>query len=342
MKKIILLLLLLFIVSFVIAGNVIPFPGLQTPGSIKIDNDQIYINDGAAIYIYSLKDFSLKKKFGKKGEGPREFKVHPNINRGGVAFHLYTDGIVVSSLGRVSFFTRDGNYIKEMNTGTILSEFIPFEKQFVGMGIDINGREQYLTYNFYDNQFKKEKEFFRIKAFVEGKSIDPVTIGIFPVLHACNGKIFINDYDGIIHIFGHKGSELAAVNISEFKNHFTRVKVTKNREKKYIEFFSSDYRFKQQFERDRHLIKFPGCFPVIRDYRAADDRLYIVTFREKEEEKELFIVDFDGKLVKRIWLKLDEINPRELYPYTIGNGKLYQLVENPDSGEWELHIIEIK
>ncbi len=342
MKKIILLLLLLFFVSFVFAGNVIPFPGLQKPGSIKINKDHIYINDGAAIYIYSLEDFSLRKKFGKKGEGPQEFKVHPNINRGGVAFHLYTDGIVVSSLGRVSFFTRDGDYIKEMNIGTILGEFVPFEKQFVGMGIDINGREQYLTYNFYDNQFKKEKEFFRIKVFVEGKSIDPVTIGIFPVLHTCNEKIFINDYDGIIHIFGHKGSELVAVNLSEFNNYFTKVKVTKNREKRYIDFFTSDHRFKYQFERDRHLIKFPEYFPVIKDYRAADDRLYIITYREKEDEKELFIVDFNGKLVKRTWFKLDEINPRELYPYTIKNGKLYQLVENSDSEEWELHIIEIK
>jgi hypothetical protein len=92
---------------------------------------------------------------------------------------------------------------------------------------------------------------------------------------------------------------------------------------------------------DRNLIKFPDYFPVIRDYRSSDDRLYIITYREKEEEKELFIVDFNVKLVKSTWLTIDEINPRELYPYTIENGKLYQLVENPDSEEWELHIIEI-
>jgi hypothetical protein len=31
----------------------------------------------------------------------------------------------------------------------------------------------------------------------------------------------------------------------------------------------------------------------------------------------------------------------QAYPYTINNGKLYQLKENPDTDEWELHSHEV-
>jgi hypothetical protein len=35
-------------------------------------------------------------------------------------------------------------------------------------------------------------------------------------------------------------------------------------------------------------------------------------------------------------------NPRETYPMTINYGKLFQLYDNEDTEEWELHIHKIK
>ena len=52
-------------------------PELQRPNMVLADSKQLYVADGASVLIYSLKDLKLRKKFGRKGEGPGEFKVSP-------------------------------------------------------------------------------------------------------------------------------------------------------------------------------------------------------------------------------------------------------------------------
>jgi hypothetical protein len=51
---------------------------------VQVDKNQLYITDGASVFIYSLKDYQLQKKFGKRGEAPGEFLVDPNIFSGSV------------------------------------------------------------------------------------------------------------------------------------------------------------------------------------------------------------------------------------------------------------------
>ncbi len=157
MRKIIVLLLILFWAVLFLGADVVPFPDLQRPASLKIHKDRVFINDGAVIYIHSLRDFKLLNRFGGEGEGPQEFKVHPNINKGGVVFHVQDDHIIVSSIGRVSYFTGNGRYIKEMNPNTLFGfgSFVPFGKSFVAMGIAGDAQKQYYTFNFYNDTFQK-------------------------------------------------------------------------------------------------------------------------------------------------------------------------------------------
>jgi hypothetical protein len=42
-------------------------PDILKPEFIQVDGDELFINEGPSIFIYSLKDFKLKKKFGKQG-----------------------------------------------------------------------------------------------------------------------------------------------------------------------------------------------------------------------------------------------------------------------------------
>jgi hypothetical protein len=39
---------------------------------------------------------------------------------------------------------------------------------------------------------------------------------------------------------------------------------------------------------------------------------------------------------------MEKMKRKAQYPLTIKNGKLYQILENPDSEEWELHIAAIR
>ena len=50
-------------------------PELSDPASFHIDGERIYIVERTTIHIYSSKDYTLIKKFGKRGEGPGEFRT---------------------------------------------------------------------------------------------------------------------------------------------------------------------------------------------------------------------------------------------------------------------------
>ena len=76
MKKVGLILILILFTNLAFAAKITTFPDLLKPGRLLVDGKQIFITEGITIRIYSLEDFSLQKKFGKMGEGPREFLKH--------------------------------------------------------------------------------------------------------------------------------------------------------------------------------------------------------------------------------------------------------------------------
>jgi len=72
MKKGYIILFFFLFVSFSFAKKVATLPELNNPFGLYIDVDRIFITEGVTTYIYSSKDYSLIKKFGKEGEGPGE------------------------------------------------------------------------------------------------------------------------------------------------------------------------------------------------------------------------------------------------------------------------------
>lgn len=82
----------------------VPLPDIMNPNSIVIDNQQIYIVQEVNVFIYSLKDFSLINKFGKAGEGPREFKKVPQPWIPSISLYLAGDKLMINSVGKITFF----------------------------------------------------------------------------------------------------------------------------------------------------------------------------------------------------------------------------------------------
>jgi hypothetical protein len=66
---------LFFLSCVVFAANTVELPDLLDPAAIHVDGNRMYITEHATIYIYSTKDYHLIKKFGRRGEGPKEFKL---------------------------------------------------------------------------------------------------------------------------------------------------------------------------------------------------------------------------------------------------------------------------
>jgi hypothetical protein len=149
--------------------------------------------------------------------------------------------------------------------------------------------------------------------------------------------MFYRGDDQKIYAFDENGKQIYSITPE-----YEKVKFTEELKNRYINFSKNDYRYKYVYEQDKHRIKWPEYFPLIRDLQVANKKIYIITFKSINDKKECYIYDSaNGEFIKKAFLPLAEKNVQELYPYTLKNGKVYQLVENLDEEEWELHVIDI-
>lgn len=339
-KSIRLFITVLLLAVFTFGAKVATFDELQKPDSIHVDKDRIFITEGTTIYIYSSKDFTLLKRFGKKGEGPREFLPNQAVRAGMLQLVVRPDEILVNSFRKLSFFTRDGVFKKEIKMTTPgFGMYKRVGKEYVGYGLAQYDKTPYITINFYDDKLGKVKEIFKYKIpGIDGKTIDPINMTKGPILISIEKRVFFNNgFNDIIYIFDENGKEVSQLQLGN-----SRSKLTKDREDRYVKYFKLPaFPFHRDFERDRNRVKFPEYFPAIRNFTAAE-KLYVLTYKEAGENREMLVVDFNGKRLKTLMLPVAENDPLHLYPYTVNGGKLYQLLDNIDTEEWELHVTPIQ
>ena len=161
-----LFLLILMLAQDVMASESVMLEELIEPNSILVDrqNLHIYIPEATTIYIYDLKNFKLKKQFGKKGEGPQEFLI--DVLRGveELQIDIQTPELMVNSLGKISFFSKkDGSYIREIKSNSRAREFKPLGIGYAGQGMTVQGGVQYRAVNIYDSKLNKIKEVFKVR-----------------------------------------------------------------------------------------------------------------------------------------------------------------------------------
>jgi hypothetical protein len=304
-----------------------------------MDREQIYLTEGAAIFIYSLKDFKLIKKFGRDGEGPREFKGKPEID-------VQQDTILVNSKARVSFFSKRGRYLKEVNHIVSGQRFKPLGNRFVGYKsfVDKNGK-RYSTINIYDWKFVKIKEVYRHESIVQaGKGWKLFARNYLRPL-VCDNKIIVSgEKEFIIHVFDDHGNTLFTIN-----RKYKRVRFTEEHKKKVLHLYKTRPSTAPEYDWWKKNIQFPDYFPAIRRISTADKKIYVRTYKEIENKSEFFVFETNGVLLKHVFLPIAESRAKNAYPYmrdsspyTIKNGNLYQLIENEDTETYELHVTRIK
>ena len=72
----------------------------------------------------------------------------------------------------------------------------------------------------------------------------------------------------------------------------------------------------------------------------VDDKIFILTFKEKDDKAEFLILSLKGKLLQKVFLPLKKISVVDYYPYTIDDGRFFQLIENQETENWELHRVK--
>ncbi len=310
----------------------VPLPDVINAETIQVDDNQLYITEGASIYIYSLTDFKLKKKFGKRGEGPQEFNVQVPV-----PLIIDTNGknIMVTSRAKMSLFTKDGTFINEKRIPAAMVFFIkPFGKHFTGFKLVLDGTTVYRSINILNPQLKNIKELCRIPSDFQtpGNGFNAFVPESYDV-H--DNKVFIPWHTGFhIDVYDLEGKLAYSI-----KQDYENLEVTRDHKKQVQDAFKINIQTREIFDAMKPF-HYPDVMPAIREIRAVDGKVYAITYKREKGKTECYIFDLKGKLLKRTFVRLSDLDYLTLSPYTIRKGKLYQVVENDEDG-WDLKIIQI-
>lgn len=331
MKKIALLFILLLAWGPVRAEKAVPLDVLTNPDGIAVNNRYIYVSDFPHVYIFSLKDFGLERKIGKKGAGPGEFL--PRTGKKRLFIHVLPDAIFVESRGRVSFFTLKGDFVKEFNVGATGYRFQPWQGKFLGKKRIPGKHSLYGTLNLFDANFTRLKEVYRVKYAIQpGRDIIVFNPNDFRY-HPGKNFLYIRDKKEFAVKIYDRGFKL----VSTIKrDDYVLRKILPGDQKKMHHVFKLS--LKERYEPLKHRIKFPDTFVAIRNLIIDGGTLYMITYKKLEGGVECFTYTQDGKFVRALHIPLRSENILQYYPHTIHNGILYQLVENEETETWELCI----
>jgi hypothetical protein len=344
-KKVVIIIALLLFVSLTSTAKtkVIPLAELNKPEQqVVIDQGRMYVLEGASIFIYSMTDFKLLKKLGKQGEKPGEFETTANLGPlGALSINIRQDTLLVKSLGKLSWFTTDGTFIKEGKPETpMMMKAYQFGKHILVQKFDM-GQVRYLSLVALDQKLKQVKELVKVEdSFQMGKGMEVLKMNPNEVVY--KDKLFMA-WDNTLSI---KVLDLEFKELYSFKHPMERVKVSKNDQKLIIEYLKTSPMTKDYFEMMKP-IRFPEYYPAIAYIFVSSEKVYVITFGEMEGKGNIrpspvFIFDIKGKFLKKVVFPMKLLDPLFPCPIAIHKGKIYQIVENADKQKWEVHIDELK
>jgi len=331
------ILLLLLPAPHAAAKKVATFPDILTPYDLLVDEEHLYINESATIYIFSLKDYSLVKKFGKKGEGPGEFKLSDDNT---VFVCLLPERLLVNSVGRISYFGKDGTFIKEVpnRSGRWLK---PLDDHFVGMRIWYDKKDtRFRTVCIFDSQLNQVKDIYSEVHGIQPrrKVIDAVSWPSSWNYLTYGDKVFVMGKGNKLHIFDKHGESISTVKLD-----YKPIKLTASKKEEYIEFYQKiDPYWRARWERLKSWYVFPDYLPVARYFKIKNDKIYIQTYKEEKNKQEFLILDLKGKRLRNVYLPIAGVDVLGVMPYDFQGNHLYQLEINEETEELELHVTEIK
>ncbi len=347
MKKIMFCLFLFLVIFVSVPGNMSAesaavFSELKQPEAILVDGGKLLVTDGLHVYIYSATDFKLIKKMGKPGPGVGESLQSPYPHLSSIIVYLEADRIMVTNIVKVLFFSKDGDFQNEVPIPSGLGRFVPVGNKYSSLNIIRENEIRYLELSLYNKKFEKEKQYFKLKApRQDNQKINPISLFLSNktfLYYSSTDLLFVPTSEGVLKAFNDKGES-----VFDIKPGFPKIEVTDDLKKKLDENLSSDERFGMYYSQLKMNdgLANPTHFPIIRDYRIADGKVYLFSNAQEKGKYKTAIYDAKkGSLLEKKSLSLQSLNRLEFYPFAISKGKIYQLIQNKDKN-WELHISEI-
>jgi hypothetical protein len=340
-KKLQVVIQVLLLSNVFFAAKVAVLPEVLHPYGFRVDGDRFFVTQGITIFIYSTKDYKLIKQFGKEGEGPGEILLDRRTGNDEIGISIRPDYLIVNSVFKVLYFTKDGNYVKEYKiaeTGGRMVE--PLGNQFVGKTFHNKEGVIYHGVAIYDANLEKVKEIYHHKHGWQGSKMEfnPLTIEQ-AAFEICDDKIFVLDGDRtMIIVFNSKGEKLFTITHND-----EMVKFTDKHKEEIVQNYRFNPSWKAYYEMKKRFFMFPEYFPPIRWYYIdpLEKKVYLETEKVENQKRRYIVYDFKGKLIKKVMLTCEQVNILGKLTAFHG-GKCYQLFENEDTDKCELFITELK
>ena len=334
MKKLILFWALVCSALFAYTGRVAVLPDLNEPSALKVDNEYIYIVDGARILIYSREDFHLVKKLGRAGDGPGEFKPYFG-GRHRLYVDIQSDEIWVTSNEKLSVFDKNFGFKEDHKLPAQIGFNNKIGNHMIGSNYfwekNPNTTEKIILFIRKKKDYAYTKTIYktvtgggRLRGLNPGKKNDYYVIPHTFDVQVWNQHIFIGDTNKgfFIAVFDQKGNPLY-----EIKKRAEKVPVSEDDRQSETTRFESE-RFWQKY---KHIINpvFPEFYPAFRQFRITENRIYVFTHKKVGQKGNVLVLDLTGKLLGKATAPVDRY-------FSVYEEKYYNLTKNSDQ-EWELY-----
>jgi hypothetical protein len=303
--------------------------GLTNPRYLAAANDRLYIEQNTVIYIYSLTDFKLIKKFGHDGTEPvQQLGALP------ISIDVRFKDMIINSGARVSFFSRDGMLKKVLQVIDVGSTFYqPLGDGFAAQGIAFKGDDVCVAVHLFDARLNKVKQVFLYEdPVVKDRKID--LLHQDALFSTCGDKLYVGSREDLtIDVFDHTGKQ---INTIKHPKQYQKRKFTAKDEKNIRELLKS--MAPGEYEQAKDRLFFNDHYSAIADLVVTGNAIFVLTWKRKPGQAEFIIFDINGKLKKQGYFPFVPRDPIAGYPWNIDNGKLYQVIQNSDTQKWELHV----
>lgn len=354
-EKIIMFVLLVSIVGVPLVFSHGPrvLKDLEKPDMVRVDGDELYVIQGTTIFVYSLEDFRLVRKFGKEGNGRGELRrvvEWPNLVR------VYGDYILVETRDKLVYFTKEGKPVKEKRRSRDAALFLPVGNRFVGKihVLDPKTRVQHMRIVICDSDLYEIKEIYRQKWFQQLRpgGFQIQLFSDYLNFEVYDDKIFIEESPNglFIEVYDSEGNKRYQI-----EKPYEKIKVTAADKEAAIAELRNDekahlmIRLLGSWEEvlKKMKILFPVYKPAIGNIEINNNKLYVQTFKQQDDKDEFIVMDLKGNILQTVFLPVGdrpgvEDKIRGVKYYTIADDRLYYLKKNNDENVWELNIEEIK
>jgi hypothetical protein len=315
------------------------------PEGFMVSQGEVFILEGATVFVFSLPDLSLKRRFGREGQGPGEVMITPWLSN---LLYVYPHKILIDSVNKMVEYSHEGKFIKEVRRSEQYTQMLPVADYFVVRKRmqDPKEKKQFSTVNWFDPEADQTKELFRQPFPAQRGQVEMVPDAILYQVY--QDKIFIEQsLKGLmIEVFDSRGASLYSI-----QHDYDKVPVTREKRRELEESLRLDPYMNispdnwEQFKSQTEMI-YPDSFPAIRDFFIADNKIYVQTFKRQNGKNQFIVMDLKGHILGEVYLPevrrpgfTEQMMGTGVRLFCIDQNQYYYIVEKD---EWcELHVAEI-